>query len=352
VPTVVTRYVHTGSTAGGDGTTNATTGANRAWPSFNHAIGELNTAYSSNLVTADVQIDLVCLKAAGVDDTTALTNAMPTSDTTRYINWQVPVADRKVEWDDNVYTYGRGPNFAGALHIGTNSFRMTGVQLYHSGSLNVGGNHGILITSAGGEWIFDGPKIIKSNNVGRACIATTAAEATTYVFRNCILGTLVAGGASFGWDYGLAIGVFGALPSNTTVLAYNNTVVHCGTAIAVTFAAAASSAVVRRKNNLIQGCTTGFTITNATTDDAATNHVAGTTATFVHYGTHEEILRLTAADTVARNLGTDLSGVADWPFSIDADQTTRPVGSAWDIGAHEQTTPNTPARAFVMMMGP
>lgn len=37
--TTVTRYVNTGSTAGGDGTTNATTGANRAYASLNEAEG-------------------------------------------------------------------------------------------------------------------------------------------------------------------------------------------------------------------------------------------------------------------------------------------------------------------------
>lgn len=33
MPTLRTRYVNTASTAGGDGTTNATTGPNRAYPS-------------------------------------------------------------------------------------------------------------------------------------------------------------------------------------------------------------------------------------------------------------------------------------------------------------------------------
>ena len=39
------------------------------------------------------------------------------------------------------------------------------------------------------------------------------------------------------------------------------------------------------------------------------------------------------------NLLTIIASI-DWPFSIDGDLTARPVGSAWDIGAHEETTPD------------
>ena len=122
------------------------------------------------------------------------------------------------------------------------------------------------------------------------------------------------------------------------MLVYNDTIVHCGTGISVAFTAAATNAVVRRKNVLCIG-TTEATITNSTTNETVTNHFNTTNdVSFVQYSASPENLRLTSADTVARNLGTDLSGVSDWPFSIDADLTTRPVGSAWDIGAHEELT--------------
>jgi hypothetical protein len=350
VPTVVTRYIDTGSTAGGDGTTNATSGANRAWPNFNHAIGELNTAYSSDLVTADVQIDLI--SSGAVDDTTALTNALPASNASCYIHWQVPVADRKVPWDANVYTFSRGVGFAPVVTLTTHSIRVTGIQIVHTSNLNVGGQHGLVFLTTG-EFVADGVKVGKTQNAGQGAIVGTGSSGLI-VLRNCITGLRPLPASSFGWVGGISLT---SLPSNTTVLLYNNTVVannNGGSAFGITigFTAGGSNKVARVKNNLIQTSNVhAIAITNATTSDTATNHTAaGTDAAFVDVTNGN--LRLTNLDTVARNLGTDLSAVADWPFNVDGDLTTRPVGSAWDIGAHEQTTPNTTGRVFVMMMGP
>ncbi len=54
--TIVTRYLNTASTTGGDGTTNATTGANRAYANF----GDWQTAEVKNLVTANEIHKLIC----------------------------------------------------------------------------------------------------------------------------------------------------------------------------------------------------------------------------------------------------------------------------------------------------
>jgi hypothetical protein len=347
VPTVVTRYINTGSTAGGDGTTNATAGANRAWATLEEARAQIIATWPS-LVAADVQIDLIASGAA--DDTTAVTNTWPTSDATRFIHLQVPTGDRKVPWDPNVYTYSRGVGFAPALSITTDSVRLTGIQVVHTSNLNVGGQHGIVFLTTG-EAIFDGVKVGKTQNAGQGAIVGTGSSGLI-VFRNCITGLRPLAASSFGWVGGISVT---SLPSNTTVLIYNCTVVannNGGAAFGITigFTAGGSNKVARVKNTLIQTSNVhAIAITNATTSDTANNHTsAGTDAAFVDSTNGN--LRLTSLDTVARNLGTDLSGVADWPFSIDADQTARPVGSAWDIGAHEEITPDADEGVFYALI--
>lgn len=339
MPTVVNRFVNTGSSAGGDGTTNATSGANRAWVSWQEALTQLNTAYSSNLVTADVQIELEF--SGATDDTVQVTAAWPTSDATRYINIKVPTADQKMAWDTNVYTLvaPSGRNFTSVLFVNTNTLKMSGVQIQHLGNLNVGSNNGIFVTAAPGLLQMDGVKIRRGpGQIGAAGVGCGSVSANVVV-RNCV---------TIGFLLGLQ---FVSMGSNSELDLYNNTLIGDNEAssrgITVGFTAGGSNKVARVKNNLQQIHANNLSVTNATTDDQATNHHnTGTDAAFVD-STNADF-SLTAADTVARNQGTDLSGVANFPFSVDANGTTRPVGSAWDIGAHEQTTPNT-GRTYAMI---
>src|SRR3990167_4210213 len=79
--TTVTRYISAGSTAGGDGTTTALSGDNRAYAS----IGEWVTArvaVNANFVTADVIEKGVCLPDAPFLERPDITGA--TTDATRY----------------------------------------------------------------------------------------------------------------------------------------------------------------------------------------------------------------------------------------------------------------------------
>jgi len=46
-------------------------------------------------------------------------------------------------------------------------------------------------------------------------------------------------------------------------------------------------------------------------------------------------LHIGASDAVCRDVGADLSADANIAFSDDIDGTSRPQGSAWDVGAHE-----------------
>ena len=64
---LITRYVNTGSTSGGDGTTNDTTGANRAYVSLSAA----EAAEQTDLVSAGDSIEILC--SGSTHDTTIVT---------------------------------------------------------------------------------------------------------------------------------------------------------------------------------------------------------------------------------------------------------------------------------------
>lgn len=83
--TVVQRYINSAS-SGGDGTTNATSGATAAWASLSAADSALNTAYSGNCVTADVQVNVDVTGLAPGKSGSAM--AAITQDATRFIRYR------------------------------------------------------------------------------------------------------------------------------------------------------------------------------------------------------------------------------------------------------------------------
>lgn len=83
----IVRYVNTASTAGGNGTTNDTTGANRAYPT----LASWNTAEATNLVTPNDTHTVYC--TGGADTAYVLMNGWTVS-ATNYVVIHVLQADR------------------------------------------------------------------------------------------------------------------------------------------------------------------------------------------------------------------------------------------------------------------
>lgn len=83
----IVRYVNTASTAGGDGTTNATAGANRAYPT----LASWNTAEATNLVTPGDTHTVYC--TGGADTAYVLMSGWTVS-ATSYVRIHVLQADR------------------------------------------------------------------------------------------------------------------------------------------------------------------------------------------------------------------------------------------------------------------
>lgn len=121
---------------------------------------------------------------------------------------------------------------------------------------------------------------------------------------------------------------------------YNNTIVNCRWAVR------ADTGTPLIKNNVFQSApTTGTFDSNSshtlTTSSSApgSNNIVSTTLTFVDAA--NDNYQLAAVDTAAIDAGLDLSADPTLSFGIDAIGTSRPQGTAWDIGAFERLAGGT-----------
>jgi hypothetical protein len=322
MPTVITRYLVTTAGAGGDGSIGS------PYNTLEAARTDIIADYPS-FVASDVQVDLIC--SGATDDSTAVTNTWPTSDTTRYLHIKVPDSDRKAQWDANVYTYARdvSGDTSAALAIGTNSVRLSGVQIYQTGTSGSNFCRAFEPTSLGGELVMDGVKLRGSGGSNDVCMRATNIGGTI-VMRNC---------ATINTLHGLLLGNPTGLVSGTQVILYNLTVIGRssagGEAVQLTWAAGGSGRIARVKNLIMRNVANGISTTNEDTEDLATNnHSSASPSTTDFVDPANQDYRLKSGGSLM-DAGTNLSGVADWPFSIDAALGVRPSGVAWDQGFHE-----------------
>jgi hypothetical protein len=320
-PPADTYYLDTTAGGGGDGSIGS------PWNTLEAARAGLIALHSS-LVTDTVNPTLICFGAT--DDSTAVTNTWPTSSTTYYLTIKTPDADRKVQWDANVYTYARSVDGAtgAALAIGTNSIRLKGIQIRQLA------NTGLFcrpyeITSLGGEAVHDGVKFRGSGAANNSVSVQSSGTVGRFVFRNCMATESL---------HGFLLGNPTGLQAGTEVDIYNCSIFGIdgtgGEGCQLTWAAGGSGKIARVKNLLSRSRANGISTTNENTEDLATNShgTASGAANFVDPVNAD--YRLVSGSEFL-DVGTDLSGVADFPFSDDASLYTRPYNGTWDIGMHE-----------------
>lgn len=124
---------------------------------------------------------------------------------------------------------------------------------------------------------------------------------------------------------------------------YNNTFVNCR------YSVRADSGTPLFINNVMQAAPTygsfdagsGYNLTDQSSAPGS-NNIVNTTLAFTDAANDD--FSLAAADTAAIDVGVDLTSDTHISFADDAVGTSRPQGSAWDIGAFEYTTgvPATP----------
>ena len=316
-----TYYLVTTAGAGGDGSIGS------PWNTLEAARAGIIALHAS-FVTSTVNPGLICSGVA--DDATVTTNTWPTSSVTYYLTATTPAADRKAQWDANVYTYARSAAGTAALSIGTNSLRLRGLQVYQLSSAS--NPWTFLLASLGGELVMDGMKLRGLGGANSVSFRTTNPTGRI-VLRNSLF---------FDSVNGIVCGTGTAMPAGTEVDIYNCTVIGLtssgGEACWLNWAAGGAGKIARIKNLISKFILNGVTTTNENTEDLATNHhsTAGVGAAgviFVDPGAAD--FRLVSGSSDYLDLGTDLSGVADFPFSDDASLYTRPYNGAWDRGFHE-----------------
>lgn len=328
MPAAVTRYVNTAST-GGNGTTNATSGANAAYAT----LAAWNTAEAKNLVTADEAHTVYC---TGGSDGSAVDLASWTTDTTRTITITSTDVRSSTTFADGYRLSQTGDILSIAKNVAISNIRL---ELINSSS-----SAACAYVTSGANVTFDQVWFRKS--VAGGSFFGIYTNGGTIVLRNCIIDNSVAiGGSGIYTSYGTG-----------TVSFYNCTL----TSLAAALNKDGSSNTLTVKNCALFNNTTdlvgdgtggNLTVQYTASDDtiSGTGNVdispGGTEATdwanaFMDYANGD--YRVKNTSSVLYNAGTDLSGSG---VTVDFAGTARPQATTYDIGAFEYLY-SAPALAY------
>ena len=354
------RYVNTASTAGGDGTTNNTTGATRAYVTLGDGI----SAEAADLVSAADGITFIC---TGGEDEVGYAGVVTgyTTDEDYYVTIQAAGGDEAgTEWDTDKYhvvsstegnattidlqdAFGRVYNLqVGADVANINGTARTGVCI--GGGLDAdqeAANYHVVgcyarIYGVSGSWNPTNPwnGIFFNPND-----ASTTVAPLLHIYNNIIhldSAETFTGGARGFWSEHRA----------HTAYVYNNTLIGPWT-IGIAGLAIGNSRLVYTKNNIIEGATTAIDDYASGTDDPGADGYSDYNATDnanfgANYTTQSNDrvsqtftfasatdFALTNTDAGAREHG--LTNPSSGIFTDDINGTSRPIGTNWDMGAHE-----------------
>lgn len=322
--TTVIRYVDPNS-SGGDGTTNALSGATAAYAS----LSAWEAARQRNLVTADEIERVICSSddagSTHAADTTAVTLDGWTTDATRYIQIEA-ASSHGGKW--NTAKYRLQISNAIAVNIYEDYIRINGVQI-ETITPSVDNRHGIYIEAGLTTYIRISNTIIKGHN--HATYIQDGISISTACGAVDIWNTVI-------WNlYGLASSrcINSGTPGNCTI--YNSTTSGGGVGVRK-----AASSIVVCKNVLAVGASAGCFVrydvsgltnyncasSDATADDfGGSGNIVNQTYTFVNAANGD--FHLISTDPMNNGLSDPGSGL----FSDDIDGVTRT--GTWDIGADE-----------------
>lgn len=239
--------------------------------------------------------------------------------------------EHNLTWDTNLYHIGSTQSFQGILTISVDGVDITGIQV-RNGTANSNGS-GIRVNSGVIDVRIYGCVIYADhqNYAGRGIdIGSVAAGGNCNIVNNVVFGN---------WEYGVW-GSWGF--SARDIQIYNNTIQDVLTT-GILLVGPNDTTVFNIKNNIVEGSgASDYSITGTYTLNSNTNLSSDSTSpdgasyyssavTFAGTGDW----KLSSSDTDAKDTGTTLSADTYYAFSVDALGTTRPSGSAWDIGAHE-----------------
>jgi hypothetical protein len=311
------RYVNTSSTAGGDGTTNNTSGATRAFATLLEALNSLPSALTSQYtIYCSGGADTSNLSQVPFDFTTTATNYL-------LITTQGDQRHNGV-WSDSKYRI-ESTNENGIYNNIPAHVRFDGLQVK-------------VTVSNGNSYIG-----IKGSNANQ-----TESDIDCRI-TNCIVKAVRTNGNVIGFENRPPTGTGSALVRNciaidcysgfnsdwTSSKYYNNGAYDCDYGFVADAAYIVKNCLSKQRG---AGLTIGFVGTfsasssNNAEDDGngvpGTSGYSNTTFTFVNAASDN--FHLAGSDTGARSRGVDLSSDSTYPFNTDIDGETRT--GTWDIG--------------------
>lgn len=190
--TLVTRYVNPHS-AGGNGTTNALSGANAAYAS----LAAWNTARARNLVTADEVEEVIC-ETSGNADTSRLDMSSSDGwvvDATRYPHIKVAAGSRAgTAWDATKYRIDGAFAFVTALALNLAYVRVTGLQVRNTSTSAGSGNISSIPSTLTSFVVLDG--VISKGALTYGFLTSGG----VFALRNCV--SIGNGTHGFQFNYG------------------------------------------------------------------------------------------------------------------------------------------------------
>ncbi len=290
----------------------------------------------ANLVTGDTIAQAECYSFT---DTTDVLFGGWTTDATRYIRVYTPSTERYPgKFDNTKYNLNVDRVSLPVLRIEVLNIRFEGIQVKVNKTADgfiATGFQTNLFSVSNVDIRIDQCLVNFNNldavnytwNAGYHFNTSGSTNFNVYISNSVVYGVRGYNTTSGNWGFHVS--------GTATLLAYNCTAYDCSVGFDV-----GSGGTFIAKNCLAQGCTDGFQGTfdsgstnncsDITSDAPGSNAVTGT-ASFVD-ATNKDF-HLSASDTVAKDAGTDLSGDATYPITIDIDYQTR--AGSWDIGADE-----------------
>lgn len=307
------RYVDTASTAGGDGTVDTTSGANRAYPTLSAA----EAGEQDNFDTDGDWLHVLCRSSVGGNDTTALA-----------VSGSITSAVDFMLFEGNGEFYRHAVTDNTGVSVPDEYVRFESIDGSISGTTASSYSYFVPTPSAGGSDIrWDRFKIHMVPGGGSGDIlgmANTDSD-TTAKFAN-------------GWvyDFTQGSGPRGLRMQGGTLYVSHCVFHNCGTGLYD-----AGGTVVAR-NNIAKSCTDGYlgtfdtgtdyNISDIASDAPGANSFQGS-VTFVDEANDD--FHLDAGDTVAVGAGTDLSGDANHPISEDIDGLAYASWDGVNIGSDQ-----------------
>lgn len=306
----LTRYVNPDSTAGGDGTTNATSGANRAYVS----LSAWEAAEQQNLDTGNNIAECIC-ETNGTADATFVSIDGWTTSATDYIDIKTSAGHRHAGvWDAAKYNLTLSRN-GGLIECAEEYARFTGLQINNTDG-GTAGQNGIRGFPTGTSVWHISKCILRNGRYGHT--SEGGAGRTTYMW-NC----LIYGGSS------------GALNCEGS----SNLYVYSCTTYGGTdgFRNNAGGTMVA-ENCYARTYQAGWTLTTCAASDttgtsAGLDNIAYNTTNFTNVTTGSEDLRLPSGSALV-DVGQDTTGESD-PLNFTDDITGTTRTGTWDVGAYE-----------------